>query len=188
MARVDMSDDGLRVERKIDALAQIYDDIQLNVVPSTDKVVISMSWGVDILDRDDSEKKYTAAYSATFSYLLKNLIDTGIVVPVVAAGQDASSDTETVSPIVNNRDFSYADSCLQETKLYPALLGKDLPLLTVVGGVTVAGDAFEGGFNANWIRVYGPAEDLQCAQIGGIVNQIDGTSCGKSTHHPSLNE
>ena len=95
MARVDQIDDGLRVERSVDALAQILDEIKLKDSP--DKVVISMSWGVDDLsDISDEMKSYTSAFSDAQVYLIKGLIDTGVVLPVVAVGQDQSADIDTV--------------------------------------------------------------------------------------------
>lgn len=99
MARVDNVDVGLKVERSIDAMATTYDEIQNTIVGRPDKVVVSMSWGVDQARPTDSEdeKKYFEALSAAQAYLINAFIKTGIVLPVVAVGQVNSADTTTVS-------------------------------------------------------------------------------------------
>lgn len=64
----------------------------------------------------------------------------------------------------------------------PAVLGETIPLLTVVGGVDIPGKLYEGGFIADWIKIYGPAEGITCAsqdRPADKATNVPSTSCGR---------
>lgn len=77
------------VERTVDALVQVYDDIMLKVLRG--KAIVSMSWGIsELLD-----KEYVNAFKAAYKYLIDALLEQDVL-PVISAGQDPSADTENV--------------------------------------------------------------------------------------------
>ena len=77
------------VERSVDALAMIYDDIVLNELQG--KAIVSMSWGVG----NNLNQRYVDAFSAAYKYLIDALLNLDVY-PVISAGQDTSADTDTV--------------------------------------------------------------------------------------------
>lgn len=93
MARVNLKDEGLRVERYIDGLVMIYDDIYNKVLQG--KAVVSISWGFTADYPDD--QKYIEAARAAFEYLIKALLDNYNVLTVVSAGQANSDRYDDVS-------------------------------------------------------------------------------------------
>lgn len=91
MLKVPFNDDqeAWTVERTVDALAMVYDDIMLKNLHG--KAVVSMSWGVSNM----LNQRYVDAFSAAYKFLLDALLKVDVY-PVIAAGQDNSLDINAV--------------------------------------------------------------------------------------------
>lgn len=167
------------VERTIDALVMIYDDIMLKELQG--KAVVSMSWGIT----NDLNPKYVNAFKAAYKYLMDALLKIDVL-PVISAGQDASADINNVSFYRSLR--IPADTTLQPLNHYPALLGKDDARITVVAAVDNAGNPYEGGlYEPSFVKVSGPGEHLKCAnKEGDYDHNVDGSSARKFPNTPSV--
>ena len=90
------------VERTVDALAMVYDDIMLNELQG--KAIVSMSWGIS----NNLNQQYVDAFSAAYKYLIDALLKVDVY-PVIAAGQDNSADTDAVCA-PNSHKVPFSDS------------------------------------------------------------------------------
>lgn len=148
-------------ERYIDALAMTYDDVKDNLPGG--KGVVSMSWGV-VKAQDQS---YDDRVRDTFQYLIQSLIDMDVPC-VVSAG-----NSDLLDPI-------YVSG-------WPALLAEEIvPDLIVVGAMNIKdSQQAEGTRKADFVKVYAPGEDVECAERDGKYVVDYGTSQG-SLHHSKL--
>ena len=150
----------LAPERWIDALAEVYDDIN-GSEERKGKSVVSMSWGAD--PRQD--KLYDDCIKDAFTTLLTSLLKLNVP-QVVAAGQNKG-----LPPPGNDPDAP---------STYPAILAKsDIKDLTVVSSVDVDGVYEIGGRFADYtIAAMGDGAD--CAKSSGSdYHREEGTSPGK---------
>lgn len=85
----DNENEAWTIERSVDALAMVYDDIMLKDLQG--KAIVSMSWGVSKL----LNKPYVDAFSAAYKYLIDALLKIDVL-PVIAAGQDLSAEIDNV--------------------------------------------------------------------------------------------
>ncbi len=140
-------------ERWIDSLAQVYDAVKSG--NEQGKAVVSMSWGLDRpRDRD-----YEQAIRATFTKLLKALINDLQVPALAAAGNNAFRG--------------------QEIDTIPAILGEsEVKELIVVGGVDIGGSPLDYLQRSEWLNLYALGEDVDCATLHGREKKEDGTSPG----------
>lgn len=157
MVKVDQAEHqgkSVGAERYMDALVKVYDAVKDG--DEKGKAVVSMSWGVDPPANED----YNSALQDTFTFLLSKIIKDLDVPGLVSAGNNAHTDPEPNS--------------------IPAILGKErLPELVVVGAVDLDGDAPEYFQKANWMKLFSPGDDVECAEQGGKYLTDYGTSQGK---------
>lgn len=146
------------IERWIDALSQSYDLIKN---AGNEKSVVSMSWGFD----PPQDPAYADPIHDTYVTLLKAITGLGAVA-VASAG--------------NNAQFS------QEVSAIPAILGQsDVTDLMVIGGVDYSGAYLDYTQRSDWMKLYAPGEDVECAKVGGGTQNEDGTSpCKLNLDHP----
>lgn len=107
------------VERSIDALVQVYDDIILKVLKG--KAVVSMSWGIS----EQLNKDYVNAFKAAYKYLIDALLEQDVL-PVISAGQDLSTETNNVRPLLTSKNALLIPFCSQSTITQPFLQGMNL--------------------------------------------------------------
>ncbi len=107
------------VERSIDALVQVYDDIILKVLKG--KAVVSMSWGIS----EQLNKDYVNAFKAAYKYLIDALLEQDVL-PVISAGQDLSAETNNVRPLLTSKNALLIPFCSQSTITQPFLQGMNL--------------------------------------------------------------
>lgn len=85
------------VERTVDALVQVYDDIMLKVLRG--RAIVSMSCGIsELLD-----KEYVDAFKAAYKYLIDALLERDVL-PVISAGQGLSAVVDSVSLVLASLD------------------------------------------------------------------------------------
>lgn len=151
-------------ERWLDALGQVYDDIEKNTLNG--KAVVSMSWGFN--KRQDST--YDNCLKNAYTAILNGIISADVT-PVVAAGQASGFPPPPTSDI----------------QTYPALLANlgsgGINELVVVTSVDKDGDYENGAWYApNTIAALG--DEAQCANSAGGTaadyHDEPGTSPGKS--------
>ena len=146
------------IERWIDALGQVYDEILNN--NEQGKAVVSMSWGFT----PPSNADYTNAAHDTFAMLLKAIINDLDVPALAAAGNLADLDNEII--------------------VIPAILGeKDVPELIVIGAVDFDGIFVGWTQKSDWLQLFAPGDDVECAKPDGTYTLESGTSPGMHSLH-----
>lgn len=148
-------------ERYIDALAMTYDDAKDHNPGG--KAVVSMSWGL----YHANDPVYDDCVRDTFQYLIQSLIDTDVQC-LAATGDSDYKDTEVVT--------------------WPALLGDKLvPDLIVVGGMDITSSGRADGFrDSDFVKIYAPAEDVECAVKDNKYELDAGTSQGSSNRQRAV--
>ena len=143
------------LERGIDALAQVYDAIQND--NEQGKAVVSMSWGAS----PPRNPVYNDPVHDTYVKLLKAIIIDLDVPALASAGNHAFPNPEVAH--------------------IPAILaGKDVPDLVAVGAVDYDGVALHYTQRSDFVKVFAPGEDIDCAEPGGGYKVETGTSPGNS--------
>ena len=143
----------IMIERYIDSLAQVYDAIKNG--NEQGKAVVSMSWGYD----PPQKPEYRDPAHDTFVKLLDGIINDLDAPALAAAGNLAFLD--------------------EEVSTVPAILGEtDVPNLIVIGAVDYDGVFLGWTQKSDWMQVFAPGDEVECAKPNGVYKDESGTSPG----------